>query len=231
MSHVTEFIYFQAKSSVKPEDPSSDDGTALLRLYEATKQQSGHLSSAWGRTKEDENVIVWAIDWSDAHSGVQQSNTPLLQFLEPETQITTLFTTLQPTGSDTDTPATTILASNPITELMPLAFPTSLSASDRSSLSADLVSLWKTLVEEVEEKVRPRSFLLGQVERPGAFKHEKSGSGQAFVHFLALGWESVEQHQKAKGTEAFGGRIEPIRERILPPLEKLGMKHVKFQKV
>lgn len=64
MPAVTEFIYFQAKSSVKPEDPSNDEGAALLRLFKATKSQSGHLSSAWGRTAEDENIIVWAIGWS-----------------------------------------------------------------------------------------------------------------------------------------------------------------------
>jgi hypothetical protein len=61
MPHVTEFIYFQPKSSVEPENPSSDQGAALLQLFKATTQQSGHLGSAWGRTKEDKNVIVWAI--------------------------------------------------------------------------------------------------------------------------------------------------------------------------
>lgn len=64
MPAVTEFIYFQTKSSVKPEDPSNDEGAALLQLFKATKSQSGHLSSAWGRTTEDENIIVWAIGWS-----------------------------------------------------------------------------------------------------------------------------------------------------------------------
>ncbi|KAI9376589.1 hypothetical protein BJX61DRAFT_538671 [Aspergillus egyptiacus] len=229
MPHVTEFIYFQTKSSVKPEDPSNDEGAALLQVFKATTQQSGHLYSAWGRTKEDENVIVWAIDWSDAHSGIQQSDLPLNPYLEPNTQVTTLFTTLQPTESDAR--ATETLASNPVTELAPLAFPTSLSREDRSALNADLVSFRKALVEEVEEKVKPKSFLSGQVERPGEFKHEKSESGQAFVHFLAVGWESVEQHQELRGTQTFGSKIAPIREKMIAPLEKLGMKHVKFQKV
>ncbi|KAL4788346.1 hypothetical protein BJX76DRAFT_175399 [Aspergillus varians] len=229
MPAVTEFIYFQTKPSVKPEDPSSDEGASLLQVFKATTQQSGHLSSAWGRTKEDENVIVWTIDWSDAHSGIQQVNSPLDPFLEQDTQVTTLFTTLQP--SELEAPATETLLSNPITELTPLAFPTSLSPSDRSSLRADLVSFRNALVEEVEEKVRSKSFLLGQVERPGEFEHGKSESGQVFVQFLAIGWESYEQHQKAKETEGFKGTITPLRERMIAPLERLGMKHVKFQKV
>ncbi|KAL4919870.1 hypothetical protein BDW62DRAFT_177876 [Aspergillus aurantiobrunneus] len=229
MPAVTEFIYFQIKSSVKPEDSSNDEGAALLRVFRATTQQSGHLGSAWGRTKEDENVIVWAIDWSDAHSGIQQTNSPLEPYLEADTQITTLFTTLQPTESKNL--ATETLVSNPITELAPLAFPTSLSSSDRSSLRANLVSLRNTLAEEVEEKLRSKSFLLGQVERPGEFEHGKSESGQAFVQLLAVGWESYEQHQEARGTEGFKRRIAPIREQMIAPLNRLSMKHVSFQKV
>lgn len=61
MPPVTEIIYFQAKSSVKPEDPSNDEGASLLQLFQATTQQSGHIGSAWGRTKEDEKVLVWVI--------------------------------------------------------------------------------------------------------------------------------------------------------------------------
>lgn len=133
--------------------------------------------------------------------------------------------------TDADTPATATLASNPITELAPLAFPTSLSSSDRSSLNADITALRKTIVEEVEEKVRCQSFLVGQVERPGEFEHAKSDSGQAFVYFLVIGWESYERHQEARGTDGFKGRIEPIRKTMVAPLDRLGMKHVKFQKV
>ncbi|KAL2870778.1 uncharacterized protein BJX67DRAFT_378101 [Aspergillus lucknowensis] len=203
MPHVTEFIYFHVKPSVKPEDSSNDEGAALLQVFRATTQQSGHLGSAWGRTREDVNVIVWAIDWSDAHSGIQQTNSPLTPFLHEKTQITTLFTTLQPTDSN-DSLATETLLSNSITELAPLPFPTSLSPQDRSSLSADLVAFRKALAEEVEEKVRAKSFLLGQVERPGEFKHGKNESGQAFVQLLAVGWESYEQHQDARGTDATG---------------------------
>ncbi|KAL4979046.1 hypothetical protein BDW66DRAFT_116859 [Aspergillus desertorum] len=230
MPHVTEFIYFQPKRSVKPEDPSSDQGAALLQLFKATTQQSGHLGSAWGRTKEDENVIVWAIDWSDAHSGIQQTNSPLDPYVEENTQVTTLFTTLTPPDSD-DIPITSTLVASPVTELAPLAFPTSLSSSDRSSLIADLTVFRKNLSEEAEEKVRPKSFLLGQVERPGEFAHEKSDSGRAFMHFLVLGWESYEQHQQARDTEGFKSKIAPIREKMVSPLDRLGMKHVKFQRV
>ncbi|KAL4932627.1 uncharacterized protein BDV17DRAFT_168709 [Aspergillus undulatus] len=229
MPHVTEFVYFQPKSSVKPEDPSSEGGRALRDVFQATKQQSGYLGSAWGRTKEDDKAVIWAIDWSDSHSGIQQTSSPLADFVEENTNITKLFTTLLPT--DTDIPATSTLTSNPITELAPLPFPTTLSSDDRSAVSAALVSLRKACNEDNEEKVRSKSFLVGQVERPGELEHQKAEGGKVFVHLLAVGWESYEQHQEARESEGFQKSIGPIRERMAPPMEKLGMKHIKFQKV
>lgn len=62
MSQTAEFIFFQLKSSVKPEDPTANgDSRQLLDILQATKQQSGHHSSAWGRTAEDESVVAWVI--------------------------------------------------------------------------------------------------------------------------------------------------------------------------
>lgn len=62
MSQTVEFIFFQLKSSVKPEDPTTnEESRQLLDILQATKQQSGHHSSAWGRTVEDQNVVAWVI--------------------------------------------------------------------------------------------------------------------------------------------------------------------------
>lgn len=62
-STVTEFIYFRLKPSVKPEDDGNQnrEGEQLLDLFRETMLQSGHLGSAWGRTLEDENNLVWVI--------------------------------------------------------------------------------------------------------------------------------------------------------------------------
>lgn len=58
---VSQFIYFKVKPSVKPEDPANEEGERLLDVLRATKNQSGYKNSAWGRTIEDENMIVWVI--------------------------------------------------------------------------------------------------------------------------------------------------------------------------
>lgn len=58
---VSQFILFRVKPSVKPEDPSSEEGNALLNVFNMTKSQGGHVISSWGRTHEDENTIVWVV--------------------------------------------------------------------------------------------------------------------------------------------------------------------------
>ncbi|KAL4970709.1 uncharacterized protein BDV14DRAFT_161738 [Aspergillus stella-maris] len=229
MPHVTEFVYFTPKSSVKPEDPKNEEGAALLEVFKTVKQQSGYLGSAWGRTKEDDKALIWAIDWEDSHSGISNQTSPLTPYLEPDTNITKLFTTLSPT--DDDNPATQTLLSNPITELAPLPFPSILSNDDRSAVSAAIVSLRKACHEENEEKVRCKTFMIGQIERPGELEHEKAEGGKVFVHLLVAGWKDVDQHMGARETEGFKKSIGPIRERMAPPMEKLGMRHVKFQEV
>lgn len=61
MSEVVEFIFFQLKPSVKPEDPGNDEGQEVIRIFQSTKHQSGYHSSAWGRAVEDENIVAWVI--------------------------------------------------------------------------------------------------------------------------------------------------------------------------
>lgn len=62
MPGVTEFIFFHLNPAVKPEDPTNNEaGASLLQLFKNTKHQNGYLGSSWGRSTEDENVIVWVI--------------------------------------------------------------------------------------------------------------------------------------------------------------------------
>ncbi|GAB1215323.1 hypothetical protein ATERTT37_004509 [Aspergillus terreus] len=224
MSTVAELIYFQPKDSVKPEDPSSEEGRLLLEHFQTTKHQSGYHSSAWGRTVEDSKTIVWVVEWKDAHAGIQPQS--LAPFVEPDTQVTVIYTTLSPSISKTDT-----FTQNPVTELCALAFPSSLTPDDHRALCNDLINFRNALTEQLPAESRPTSWAMGQVERPGSLQHEKSPTGQAIVHLLTVGWKSVEAHMAIKQSKEFTESIQPIRERMLPPVQGLGMKHVSFQKV
>lgn len=137
-----------------------------------------------------------------------------------------IYTTLSPTGSGTDT-----LVTNPVTELCALTFPNSLSAAETKELHAHLNNFRAALLDQLPAGSGPQSWAMGRVDRPSAVPHPKSPSGKAVVHLLAIGWESVELHMKAKGTEQFANGIAPIRERMLPPIPGLELKHVSFQKL
>lgn len=112
-----------------------------------------------------------------------------------------------------------------------LPFPSNLPVPEAKALNADLINFRTALVEQLPQAEGPRSWTMGHVERPGTVQHAKSPNGQAVTHLLAVGWESVEVHQKAKETEQFSKGIAPIRQKMLPPVPGLEMKHVSFQKI
>ncbi|KAH2990101.1 hypothetical protein KXW58_003316 [Aspergillus fumigatus] len=208
---VTEFVIFKLKSSVKPEDHSNEEGASLCKIFSATKQQSGHQSSAWGRTVEDENVVVWAVVWEDSHGKCQADL--LAPYLEPNSKVLSFYTTLNPSPSETET-----FTTNQVTELATLTFPSSLNPEEHKKLNSDLINLRVALTEKLDEN-------------RGTFQHPKSPSGEAFVYLLVVGWESVDAHMAARETKEFEESIKPIREKMLPALEGLGMKHVSFKKI
>ncbi|QQK42471.1 Isocitrate dehydrogenase kinase/phosphatase [Penicillium digitatum] len=223
---VSQIIFFRVKSSVKPEDPVSEEGEALLKIFRTTQQQSGHKHSSWGRTVEDKDTIVWVIDWTDPRSTI---NIHLLEpFLAPENPQppSSLHVTFSPPLSCTET-----LTKNPVTELCTLSFPSDLDVLATRQINADLISFRTTLVEQLPQSAGPRSWSMGHVDRPSKLTHEKSPSGQAFAHVLAVGWENGEAHLKAKETEKFVQGIAPLREKMLPPIPGLEIKHISFQKI
>ncbi|EAW11280.1 uncharacterized protein ACLA_089720 [Aspergillus clavatus NRRL 1] len=221
---VVEFVFFKLRSSVKPEDPSNEEGEALSKILTATKQQSGYQSSAWGRAVEDENPVVWVIVWDDEHDKCQWDC--LAPFLEPKSEVIKVYSTLNPPVSATET-----FTTNPITEVVTLAFPSSLKPEEHKKLDEDLINFRLTLTEKLPEQLRPKSWTMGQIQRPGTLQHAKSPSGQAFVYVAAVGWESVETHMAARETKEFAESIQPIREKMIPPMQGLNMKHVSFRKI
>ncbi|KAJ5164233.1 uncharacterized protein N7500_006063 [Penicillium coprophilum] len=227
MSHnVSQVIFFRVKSSVKPEDPSSEEGEALLNIFRAAQQQSGHECSSWGRTSEDEDTIVWVVEWTDARSSI---NTRVLDpFLAPDNSQppSSLRVTFSPPLSCTET-----LTKNPVTELCTLSFPSDLDVLAVRKINADLINLRTTLVEQLPQSAGPRSWSMGHVDRPSKLPHEKSPTGEVFAHLLAVGWDDIETHLKVKETEKFITSIAPLREKMLPPIPGLEMKHVSFQKI
>lgn len=137
-----------------------------------------------------------------------------------------VYATLSPPISSTDT-----LTRNPVTELAFLLFPSTLSAGETRQLDADLINFRMALVDKLPQEERARSWSMGHVDRPSMVQHDKSPSGKARVHLLVVGWESTEVHKNATQTQEFVNSIAPIREKLLPPVPGLEMKHVSFRNV
>ncbi|KAJ5367823.1 hypothetical protein N7541_001764 [Penicillium brevicompactum] len=221
-----QFIYFRVKSSVKPEDVSSEEGQALLDVFRMTKHQSGHQSSAWGRTSEDQDIIVWVLDWSDPRSSTDLNLLDQFLAVDNAQPPTSVYVTLSPPIS-----ATATLTQNPVTELCTLPYASTLSVLEAKKLNADLISFRTALMEQMPQVASPRSWAMGQLDRPCKLDHAHSPSGKATVHFLAVGWDSVDAHLSAKETAKFSEGVAPLMEKMLAPIPGLEMKHVSFQKV
>ncbi|CAI7622465.1 unnamed protein product [Penicillium pancosmium] len=222
---ISQFIFFKVQPEVRPEDPDSTEGRDLVAVFRTTKHQSGHRSSVWGRVVEDEDVIVWVVEWADARCSTAVA---LLEpFLAPSAQPpTALYTTLSPPISSTGT-----LTANPLTEICVLPFPSSLTVQETRQLDSDLINFRIVLIEHLPQASGPRSWTMGHVDRPSTVQHATSPSGRAVLHLLAIGWDSVEAHLQAKETEQFQQSVAPVREKMLPPVPGLEIKHVSFRKV
>ncbi|EED23447.1 conserved hypothetical protein [Talaromyces stipitatus ATCC 10500] len=228
---VTEFISFRLKPSVKPEEGEKNrEGEELLDFFRETMLQSGHLGSAWGRTLEDENVIIWVIEWADSSNSTNLSRLePFIDYSKQDNPSTllTFYSTLSPSISESDT-----LTTNPITELVTFAVPSDISPEQHKQFNNDQVQFRDALINKATpESARPITWSRGQIERPATFDHPDSASGKALVYLNVVGWKNREQHTQARDTKAFAETIEPLRKQVLTPVKGLEMKHVKFQKI
>lgn len=250
---VIEFVFFKIRPEIKPEAPkTNDESEALLNLLRDTRLQHGYQGGAWGRTVEDENFIVWVIgtrshlchapthsqltkppppkpDWADAR-GASRAKL-LTPFLQPQSEVLTMYITLTPAMGIGE------LCANPITQLCPFTFPTSLSPDEHNRLNQLLINLRVDGMENTAVEVRPRNWWMGHVDRPGTRAHPTSPSGEAFVVLMVVGWESVEAHLRVRDTEPHRRSMRPIKEWLLPtgsallPGEGLGLTHVKFVEI
>lgn len=169
------------------------------------------------------------IDWTDARGASRASL--LAPFLKPSTQVLAIYTTLESTSDNIAN-----FCANPVTEICPLSFPTSMMPEETNKLDGALIEWRRSLMDDLSDHaLRPKRWAMGHVERPGTRHHPDSPSKEAFAVIMAIGWESVEAHFKAKETDVYKNAIRPIRYKLLqtgPGFlkgEVLNMSHVRFQ--
>ncbi|KAL2374175.1 hypothetical protein BDBG_05508 [Blastomyces gilchristii SLH14081] len=74
----------------------------------------------------------------------------------------------------------------------------------------------------------PGWLSLGWVERPRTVEHADSPSGEAELTILVIGWESIQEHEAAMGTDDFEKAFAPVRAKMLPGIKVLEMRYVRF---
>jgi hypothetical protein len=170
--------------------------------------------------------LINGTDWSDPRTATDKSL--LDRFLAPDNPQapTSIYVTLTPPISTTST-----LTKNPVTELCSLPFASTISALEQRQLDTDLINFRAALMEQLPQSTGPCSWAMGYIDRPTKLVHANSPSGHAVVHFLTVGWDSVEAHMKAKESTKFSESMAPLRKKMLAPIPGLEMKHVSFQHI
>jgi len=174
-----------------------------------TKKKSGELYRYLQQNPE----------WKDGTGSVPLL--PLSSILDPNSTPITFHTSITP-------PIAHDLCASPVIELVVLAFPSTLTLSEKTNLDTDLINFRSTLLNLCGAK--PASFCsVGWLDRPGTVQHPESPSGEASLCIFVVGWGSKEEHEAARATEEFGKGIKPIREHMLPAVKELQMRHVRFK--
>lgn len=247
MDTTTEFVFFHLPPTVRPEDEGNEDGQKIQKIFQTAKSQEGYLWSAWGRTEEDENALIWVIgmpstipwspisnsssaltEWSNNTSSVSVDPLGPLSAADPE--VTKLRTRLDPSLSSINGG----MLSAPCVDITTLPFvsfddTTTANNDGEKAKTLEVVSWMKRVVtQEIPESLRPTYYCLSRPESFPRLPSPDSPTGQTDMCFAVVGWQSRQQHYDIWKTQVFKDMIPAVRAKLLPYPPAVGMKHTPF---
>ncbi|KAF5725012.1 hypothetical protein FMUND_250 [Fusarium mundagurra] len=179
----TEFIYFHLPEEVKPESIQDPNGTRILNLFHEAKLQDGYNWSAWGRSEEDRNALVWVIanetwfgsnlEWSNEDSTI--SINELENLACPSPAIVKLRTNLTPTLSSVGG-----INSAPIVDLTTMPFVAGMSVEDDASTREVLSTMREAVLNKLPEDLAPSYWVMSTWDTRPVVPHPESPTGQNF---------------------------------------------------
>ncbi|RKL26370.1 hypothetical protein BFJ72_g13766 [Fusarium proliferatum] len=218
----TEFIYFHLPEDVKPERIQDPKGKRLLNLFQEAKLQDGYSWSAWGRSEEDTNALVWVIEWLNEDSTM--STTELKNLACPHPAIVKLRTKLTPTLSSVGG-----ITSAPIVDLTTMPFVAGLSVEDDAGTREALSTMREAVLNKLPENLAPSYWLMSTWDTRPVVSHPVSPTGQSVLSVLVVGWQSTQQHYDIWKLADFRSKyIGPVKAKMLSYPEGIGMKHIAF---
>ncbi|CZR43884.1 uncharacterized protein FPRO_13692 [Fusarium proliferatum ET1] len=231
VSHIiTEFIYFHLPAEVKPENVQDQKGKRLLNLFQEARLQDGYNWSAWGRSEEDTNALVWVIgifllsnlEWSNEESTI--STTELKTLACPSPAIVKLRTKLTPTLSSVGG-----IKSAPMVDLTTMPFVAGLSVEDDAGTREVLNTMREAVLNKLPEDLAPSYWLMSTWDTRPVVSHPESPTGRSVLSILVVGWHSTQQHYDIWKLPDFRSTyIGPVKAKMLSYPEGLGMKHIAF---
>ncbi|KAL9560686.1 hypothetical protein ACKAV7_015177 [Fusarium commune] len=218
----TEFIYFHLPEEVKPESNQDQKGKRLLNLFQEAKLQDGYNWSAWGRSEEDRNALVWIIEWSNEDSTI--STNELKNLACPSPVIIKLRTKLTPTLSSVGG-----INSAPIVDLTTMPFVAGMSVEDDAGTREVLNTMREAVLNKLPEDLAPSYWVMSTWDTRPVVPHPESPTGQSVLSVLVVGWQSTQQHYNIWKLPDFRSTyIGPVKAKMLSYPEGIGMKHIAF---
>lgn len=243
----TEFIFFHLPDSVRVEDGNDREGKLVLEIFQRVTRQEGYLWSAWGRTEEDTNALVWVVgefcifalatrvhdllivgsnvtEWADDKETASVDDLRPLAKSGPE--LIKLRTRLTPLLSSVGG-----IMSAPIVDVTPLTFVSDETPEERLKTLATIEMMRSCVMEKVPDELRPSFYCLSNPDCCPVVTSPESPTGKAIAHVAVVGWQSTQQHHDVWKTDEFKQMIPKVRERLLPWPPGLGIKHMSFRMI
>ncbi|KAF9769935.1 hypothetical protein IL306_012574 [Fusarium sp. DS 682] len=219
----TEFIFFHLPKEVEPESSENSKGRELLKLFQEAKHQDGYSWSAWGRTDEDKNALVWVIEWSNEDAAISTSNLESLAC--PNPAIVKLRTKLTPPLSSVGG-----ITSTPVVDVTTMPFVAGTTAEEDASVREALSTMREAVLTKLPKHLAPSYWVMSTWDTRPVVPHLDSPTGQSLLSILVVGWQSTEQHYEVWKWSDFRPKyVGPVKAKMLSYPEGIGMKHVSFK--
>ncbi|KAL5590073.1 hypothetical protein FOVSG1_011940 [Fusarium oxysporum f. sp. vasinfectum] len=219
----TEFIFFHILEDVEPESSESAKGGELLKFLQEAKHQDGYNWSAWGRTEENKNAVVWIIEWSNEEATI--STSILERWASPSPAIVRLRTKLTPSLSSVGG-----IMSTPCVDVTTMPFVAGTTEEEDSSVREALSTMREAVLNKLPKDLAASYWVMSTWDTRPIVPHPDSPTGRSLLSVLVVGWQSVQQHYDVwKYSDFRSTYIGPVKAKMLSYPEGLGMTHISLK--
>lgn len=211
----TDLIYLTARASVKPEHDGSPGGDAFRNTIEQLRSRSSCSGVVWGRSIEEPSLLAVVVRWTSTDEVLPED---FLEHFSRDT-VTSAILTFRFLFDAGD------LLVYPTVEI---ALPCFSDDTPVEEVEA-VVEPFTIALRRIPEQLHALGLAAGWLAHPSTIPHNESPTGKGRIYAMFIGWQSIETHLAATETQAFKIPAGPMRMRMLPFNERLGLMHFVFR--